>query len=98
MTVAGAYATAEAYGPSLALAATTGAPGDGIVVSGHNFAANATVRVFFDALPLELGMTDADGAFAGVVVTVPALAAGVHLVRAVDDRSRYPATLPFTIQ
>jgi hypothetical protein len=98
MPTVGAYATAEAYGPRLTLAATTGAPGDSVVVSGNNFAANATVRVFFDAIPIELATTDANGGFASVVVIVPALAAGAHAVRAVDDRSRYPMSLPFTIE
>jgi hypothetical protein len=97
LPLAGAYATAEAYGPSIVLAAATGAPGDEIAVSGKNFAAHATVRILFDASPVELGTTDADGAF-GSVVTVPVLAAGAHVVHAIDDRSRYPATLPFTIE
>ncbi|HTR55378.1 MAG TPA: hypothetical protein VMJ10_32085 [Kofleriaceae bacterium] len=95
---AAAYASAEAYGPHVALTAQTGAPGDKIIASGQNFAAMATVRVYFDAMPVELATTDANGVLAGVDVIVPALASGAHVVKLVDDRSFYAITLPFTIE
>jgi Kelch motif/Galactose oxidase, central domain len=94
----GAYATAEAYGPSIALAQAAGATGDSVTISGSNFAANATVQLSFDAVPVELVATGADGSFAGVAVAVPALAAGLHAVHAIDDRSQYPVSQPFTIE
>jgi hypothetical protein len=93
-----AYTSAEAYGPKITLGATTGAAGDAVSVTGANFAANARILVYFDALPVELATSDGNGALAAVTVHVPALASGEHRVRAMDDRSQYPVSARFVIR
>src|SRR5262249_29628005 len=89
---------AEAYGPHVQIGASVGAPGDAVVVAGTNFAATATVRIYFEQVPIELASTDAAGTLAPTTFHVPALAPGPHVVRVMDARSLYPITLPFTIQ
>ena len=66
-------------------------------VGRQSFGASANVRLYFDDSPVELAATDANGTLAPVTVHVPALAPGPHVVRAIDDRSGYPVTQPFTI-
>ena len=90
--------SAEAYGPRFQIGAAAGAVGDSLVVTGANFAANATVVIYFDNVPVERVTTDPSGNFAATSVTVPALASGEHGVQAIDDHASYPITLPFTIE
>jgi hypothetical protein len=92
------YKTAEAYGPQLTLGAATGAVGDMVTIVGSNFAANAAVRVYFDGAPIEYGTTTSGGVLAALAIEVPAVAAGAHVVRVVDDRSDYPASASFVVQ
>ena len=91
-------ATAEAYGPHLALSSASGAPGTTFVASGQNFAANAAARIYFDGVPVELAQTGADGTLAGAIVIVPPLGSGMHAVAVEDAHSLYPVTLPFAVE
>ncbi len=94
-----ALASAEAYGPHFTLASASGSAGDAIAIAGSNFAAKANVRIYVDAVPVELALSDASGGLpAGAAFHVPALAAGPHVVRAIDDRSQYPVTAAFTVR
>lgn len=89
----------EAYGPRIRIAAQDGAVGDSIAIGGDNFAARATVRVYLDAIPVEVTTTDTSGVVSlGAVFHVPGVAPGPHVVRAIDDRSRYAVTIPFTVR
>ncbi|HEY3801094.1 MAG TPA: hypothetical protein VGL61_00750 [Kofleriaceae bacterium] len=89
---------AEAYGPVLALGATSGSAGDAVVVNGSNFAASSTVVVAFDGIPVERAAIDAAGNLAAITIHVPALGPGSHIVTATDDRSLYRVSLPFTVE
>jgi hypothetical protein len=89
---------AEAYGPVLALGATSGSAGDAVVVNGSNFAASSTVVVGFDGIPVERAAIDAAGNLAAITIHVPALGPGSHAVTATDDRSLYRVSLPFTVE
>jgi hypothetical protein len=93
--------TVEAYGPVVTLSASHGSPGALLLVQGSNFAASATVSVHFggkdDAL-LATGSTTKNGGLAPWIVwTVPDSPPGDYLLTVVDDKSRFPITLPFTI-
>ncbi len=90
--------SAEAYGPKLQIGAAAGSAGDSVAVTGSNFAANATVRIYVDAIPVELATTDAAGSLPTSDLIVPPLASGPHVVRAIDDHAGYPVSLPFTIE
>jgi hypothetical protein len=88
----------ELYGPKVNLSSTSGAVGTTVLVGGGNFAAGAKVTVTFDGVPVAAGTTDPTGALAAPIsFGVPASAAGAHMVKVVDDRSRYPITLQFTV-
>jgi hypothetical protein len=96
-------ATVQIYGPSVSVTPTMGAPGTSISVVGSNFAANATVSIYFGSVsgtPLATGTTDATGKLppAGITLKVPSLAGGPQPLIAVDDRSQYPITLTFQVQ
>jgi N-acetylneuraminic acid mutarotase len=97
-TVATGTTAAEAYGPVLALGATSGSAGDTLAVNGSNFAANANVIIAFDGVPFERATTDASGNLATITIHVPALAAGGYQVSATDDHSLYRVSLSFTIE
>ena len=92
------YTSVEAYGPELVIGSTSGAVGDPVTVSGSSFGASANVRIYFDSTPVELATTDVNGVLAPVTIHVPALSSGPHVVRAIDDRSGYPVTQPFSVQ
>jgi len=92
----------EIYGPVVDFSPQAGAPGDSVVVTGSNFAAYATVHLYFGSannVALATGTTDG----AGMLVTplsfkVPNVPAGNQPLIAVDDRSQYPITLQFRVQ
>ena len=71
-------------------------------VSGSNFAANATVSVYFGSTttaPVATGTTNASGALSSAIsFRVPNLAAGEQALIVMDDRSQYPITLSFRVQ
>lgn len=71
-------------------------------MTGSNFAANATVSIYFGSatsVPLATGTTNAAGALtAPISFVVPSLAGGDQALIAIDDRSQYPITLDFRVQ
>lgn len=93
----------EAYGPTVDISPTSGAAGLLVRLSGDNFAANATVRVYLGSadggtLLKTFSSTDA-GTFLNQGFNVPAgTPAGVITFTAIDSRARYPAIVPFTVQ
>lgn len=92
----------EAYGPIFKLAAASGKAGASIAItSGSNFAANATVGIYFDDVtskPVITVASDATGKLpAGASFVVPAVAAGAHTVILRDSRSRYPVRGAFAV-
>ena len=96
-TTAG-LATMEAYGPVIHLMPAQSAPGHAVVLTGTNFAANATVAVTWGAIPggtvLGTARTDRAGNLphAVTVVIPPGVLPGHYMITAEDDRSRYPVT------
>ncbi len=81
----------EAYGPVVQV---SGSPPS---ASGSNFAANARVLVYTgdSTTPLAAGMSDGSGKLAALAL--PGLPAGTHVLRIVDERSRYPVTATVTV-
>jgi hypothetical protein len=93
-----AQSSVDAYGPTLLLPVAMTSEGGTLVVTGANFAANATVRFYLDGAALELATTDANGAVAATSLTMPEQAvSGAHSLRAIDDHSEYPVTYSITI-
>ncbi|MBK7860893.1 MAG: hypothetical protein IPJ65_20270 [Archangiaceae bacterium] len=90
----------EVYGPSLVVSPTAAPVGTTARLSGDNFAANATVRIYWGdvdgGLFLRTTTTSDAGTFTNVGVAVPGVDAGRF--SAVDSRARYPAFIPFTPQ
>src|SRR5205823_4005677 len=98
----GGLKSVEAYGPTIALAPASGIAGSGTVLTGTNFAASASVSVYWGTVAtgtlLATGATDASGALtAGVNVTVPAASPGAYAVTAVDNRSQYAVNTSYTV-
>ncbi len=96
------FKTVLIYGPTVAVTPTAAAAGGMAAVSGNNFAANATVSVYFGSTttaPVATGTTNATGALtAAISFRVPNLAAGDQALVVMDDRSQYPITLSFRVQ
>ena len=92
----------EVYGPVVSVSPQAAAPGATSAVSGSNFAANATVGLYFGSVtgtPLATGTTNGSGALtAPISFTVPNLAGGDQALIVMDDRSQYPITLDFRVQ
>jgi hypothetical protein len=86
------------YGPVLALNASHAPSGSTIQVHGSNFATRALVELHWDdgGAVVASGQSDDQGVFANVDVVVPG--PGNHRLFAVDDRSRYPVSVPFAAQ
>jgi hypothetical protein len=95
-------ATVQVYGPSVSASPTMGPPGTSVSVTGSNFAASATVSVYFTAVsgsPLATGSTDANGKLtSAITLKVPSLAGGAQPLIVIDDRSQYPITISFQVQ
>jgi hypothetical protein len=95
-------ATVQIYGPAASVTPKMGSPGDNVVISGSNFAANATVSVYFGSQtgsPLATGTTNGSGALtASIGFKVPSSAAGDKTFIVVDDRSQYPISVTFRVQ
>jgi hypothetical protein len=95
--------TVEAYGPVITLSANGGPKGMPLMLTGSNFAANATVRVFFDrssGMSVASGVTDAAGALlAPIMFLVPdsAVVSTTYRVTAVDGKSQYPVFARFAV-
>jgi hypothetical protein len=96
------FKTVLIYGPSVTVAPAAAAAGAMASVSGSNFAANATVSVYFGSTttaPVGTGTTNASGTLAAAIsFRVPNLAAGEQALIVMDDRSQYPITLSFRAQ
>ena len=92
----------QIYGPAVTVTPQQGAPGGSVTVSGSNFAADATVGVYFGSVtgsPVASGTTDRTGTLnASITLTVPSLAAGAQTITVMDDRSQYPITIAFRVQ
>ena len=98
----GALATVEAYGPMTELSATSGTAGATVTVTGTNFAAAATVKVYWGTAAhgtvVGTGATDASGKLATVSITVPAgTKAGTYAITVIDQTSLYPSIQTFTV-
>jgi hypothetical protein len=77
----------------------SGSPFQTVAVSGANFGASETVKVFWDngATPLATPTTAADGSFAANVV-VPQAPAGMHTLTAVGQTSGKTAPAAFQVK
>jgi hypothetical protein len=107
---AGNSKSVEVYGPVGALTTAlsvpgtvtqSAPPGTVVLLTGNNFAANANVAVYFGAVqgsPLAKGKTNGTGGLApSIAFKVPDLPAGDTFVSVIDDRSRFPIAIPFTV-
>jgi hypothetical protein len=92
----------EAYGPTLDVSPAAALAGSIVRVTGNNFAAHASVKVYWGPLDggvlLKTTTTDDAGVFLNLPVTVPAGASGSTVFTAIDSRARFPAFIPFTVQ
>jgi hypothetical protein len=101
-TAAG-LATMEAYGPVINLQPQRIPVGGTAVLTGTNFAANATVRVTWGSTVggplLGTGHTDKTGTLLrSVKIVIPqGVRLGRYVVTAEDGRSRYPVTAPLAV-
>jgi hypothetical protein len=93
--------TVLAYGPSVGVSPAAGPPGTVVSVSGINFAASATVNVYWQSIAganlIATGSTDASGTIASPIQAVIPSTPGGQLV-VVDTTSAYPVTVTFTVQ
>ena len=92
--------TISAYGPTNLALTTTQVPGGATVrLTGDNFAANATVNVYFGTMnaPVASGATGSNGSITGNIAFAVTAAPGTYPIKVVDDRSHYPITLSLTV-
>jgi hypothetical protein len=89
-------ASVEVYGPVVALAPASAAPGAMVAVTGSNFAASAAVAVTLAGVVVASGVTDANGN-ATLDFAVPNLGQGTYKVAAIDARSQYPVAAELQI-
>jgi hypothetical protein len=91
----------EAYGPLVSIWPKTVARGEIIHLSGYNFAAHANVRIYVGGAlgnGTVIGTTDAQGGLPGPVdLTVVDAVPGGNAITVVDDKSRYPVSIRFTV-
>jgi hypothetical protein len=93
------------YGPRIAASPPSASPGATVLLSGSNFAANANVDVYVgisgvvEGNVVASGTTDTNGALnTPISAIIPAgTPAGNYQVVAIDNRSRYPVHIPFTV-
>lgn len=94
--------TVEIYGPVVNVSPQVAVPGDSVTVTGSNFAANATVSLYFGSVngaAIATGTTDSSGKLiAPLNFKVPSLPAGNQPLVTIDDRSEYPITVQFRVQ
>jgi outer membrane protein assembly factor BamB len=85
--------------PALVLSPTIGPPTSTITVNGTGFGDNEAVDVYFDLTDEALATTNAQGAFSGISIQVPANAVpGTHWVTGVGRHSGLSAQTTFTVQ
>jgi hypothetical protein len=89
--------TAEAYGPVLRPSPASARAGDTITVLGANFAASANVTLLLANTPLATAHSDATGNVSFSLLVPVSAAMGANTLRAVDDRSQYPARAVLTV-
>jgi hypothetical protein len=91
----------EVYGPVMSFSPKTGPKATLVAVTGSNFAATATVSVYWGAttgMLLGTGSTDASGALVSPInFTVPQVAPAAYKVTVVDNKSQYPIGVTFTV-
>jgi hypothetical protein len=95
-----ASATVEVYGPLVSISPSSATPGALVYVTGNNFAANASVSVYLGTTSgtlLATGRTTAGGVLSPTIVFASPAQAAAGVVTVVDDKSRYPITLAFTV-
>jgi hypothetical protein len=98
----GVYSSSvEVYGPAVAVTPANAPAGAAVRLRGTNFAAKAVVSVYFGSIGgtlLATGATDGTGALVpSLTVSVPSAPAGDRYFTLVDDKSRFPVTVPFTV-
>jgi hypothetical protein len=94
--------TVEAYGPLAKLSTASGKAGAKVKVTGSNFAANASVKVYWGPANggsvLAVGKTGATGKIAAISITVPTgTKPGSYSITTVDLTSHYPSTMTFKV-
>jgi hypothetical protein len=95
-----ATATVEIYGPVVAASPSVASPGATVFVNGHNFAANATVTVHLGSTAgpvLGTAKTNGGGTLSPFVSFAAPSAANDGYLTVMDDKSRFPVAIPFTV-
>src|SRR5437588_12333901 len=91
---AGAWAGA----PALKLSTKTGHPSVTVNVSGSGFGASEAIDIYFDTTDEALAVTNANGSFSKIPVTVPSSATpGTHWITGTGRHSGFSAQAPFTV-
>ncbi|HEX6835599.1 MAG TPA: hypothetical protein VF334_03450, partial [Polyangia bacterium] len=92
------------FGPYITLSTVSGKSGSTVLVTCKNFAAGATIKLYWDAVagnPVVTAgaVTDASGNLASTLsFVVPAATANtVHKIIGIDQRSAYPVSADFTV-
>ena len=98
----GPSAAVDVLGPNVTLSASSSPAGAGITVSGSNFAASATVGIYWGTVAtgtlLATGATNGSGTLGQTSVTIPAGAGpGTYAITFRDSLSQYPVTRSFTV-
>ncbi len=92
----------EAYGPTLDVSPAAALVGSIVRITGNNFAAHASVKIYWGPIDggvlLKTTSSDDAGVFPNVPVTIPDSGLGVTVFTAIDSRARFPAFIPFTVQ
>src|SRR5262249_25100853 len=86
----------EVYGPVVALAPGSAAPGAMVAVTGSNFAASAAVAVTLAGNVVASGLSD-DAGNVTLDFVVPSLGQGTYTIAAIDARAQYPVTAELQI-
>jgi hypothetical protein len=85
--------------PVVSLAPEQGPPTSTVLVSGHGFAADAAVNIYFDTTQEARALTSGAGAFSKIAIHVPSTALpGVHWVSAVQRSTGTRAQKAFLVQ
>ena len=100
-STAAPVSTVESYGPVPVVTPSSGPKGTLATVAGNNFAANATVSVYWNGLSgtlLGTGITNGGGVLAAPIsITIPNVGVASYKLTVVDNRSQYPVTPTFKV-
>ena len=78
---------------------TSGPPGSQLSVSGTGFAKEEAIDIYFDTTDEALASANAQGAFTGINIQIPATAVpGNHTITAIGRHSGISAQTPFLVQ